>query len=78
MFYIGDGVTLYAYLPKQSEPCADSFVVAVELVPAGWHFIANSSMKCVSVLGAIVQCREAGYPERLGSSVPPILREWLL
>lgn len=78
MFHIVGGVTLYVYLPKQTEPCADSFVVAAHVVPAGWHFVANSTRKCLSLLGAIVQCREAGYPERLGSSVPPILREWLL
>jgi hypothetical protein len=78
IFYIGEGATASVYLPKQTEACADSFVVLVDQVPAGFEFGAFSLGAFLLKLGATVHCGRHGYPERLGQSVPPLLREWLL
>ncbi len=78
IFYIGEGVTAYVYAPKQEEPCADSFVVLVDQLPAGFEYAAFSVGILLSKLGAIVDCVQSGHPERLGRGVPSLMREWLL
>ncbi len=78
IFYIGDGVTSCVYAPKQDEACADSFVVLVDQIPAGFEYAAFSVGVLLGLLSAIVYSVEKGHPERLGSKVPPLMREWLL
>jgi hypothetical protein len=78
VFHIGDGVTASVYLPSQVESCADSFVVLADELLAGFEFGAFSLGMFLMDLAAIVYSVRKGNPARLGRSVPPLLREWLL
>lgn len=71
LFYLGSGATIAAYLPKQVEPCADSFAVAYDERCSGWEFLAFSSVMLLMLLGKAI------VPRTYDHDLPPILKEWM-
>lgn len=77
VLYIGEGATAYTYLPKQSEPCADSFVVLGDQIPAGLEFASFNTARLFALVEAVVAMVRTGSSDR-SSSVPLLMKEWLL
>jgi hypothetical protein len=73
LFYLGEGATLYVYLPLQTEYCADSFVVGVEIDPFSFAFVANGVRKLFSSVGAVAF--SVAYGSDFGT--PPMLKKWM-
>jgi hypothetical protein len=77
ILYLGEGLTIYAYLPKQVEKCADSFAVAVDFEASAFSFVANGIGMLFTILGNTVWKIADGRLNPFGRDVSPVLRDWL-